>query len=399
MTGGIGGDIYFVNDSGDTVTEADEAGIDEVRASLAYTLSSFVENLTLLGSGSINGTGNDANNIITGNGGGNRLEGNDGNDTLIGRAGADTLVGGAGADTLEGGDDNDTYVLDADILDTITVTSGNDTITSTITRVLTAFVGIENITLTGSDNADATGDANSNILTGNSGDNMLDGGAGNDAMVGGAGNDSFYVDAAGDSVSDSAGIDTVFSSISFTLGTSFENLTLTGTNNINGTGNAASNIIIGNSGNNTLTSNGGSDELRGGDGNDTYSIRLGDTVFEESGEGIDYVGLVLENPSQIYTLELGDNIENGGVESNSSARADIRGNSLDNMLYGHFGDNTFDGRDGVDIYEGFGGDDSYNLYNSSSTIVEISDGGVDTILIRFDTLLILFLKTLKILFL
>ncbi len=108
-----------------------------------------------------------------------------------------------------------------------------------------------------------------------SGDDVLDGGAGADTMTGGAGHDTYYVDNVGDVVVDratDAGTDLVYSSITFAAtGTNqdgVENITLTGSTNINATGNALNNIIIGNTGNNILTGGTGDDRLTGNAGND-----------------------------------------------------------------------------------------------------------------------------------
>ncbi|MFN9402380.1 MAG: calcium-binding protein, partial [Dolichospermum sp.] len=96
---------------------------------------------------------------------------------------------------------------------------------------------------------------------------------GNDTLIGGAGNDIYVVDSTTDVIIEvaSQGIDTVQSSVTFTLANvaTVENLTLTGTTAINGTGNAGNNILTGNSTNNTLNGEDGNDTLNGGAGIDT----------------------------------------------------------------------------------------------------------------------------------
>ncbi len=159
--------------------------------------------------------------------------------------------------------------------------AGTDTVQAGISYTLGA--NVENLTLTGTGAINATGNTLNNTLTGNSGNNVLDGGAGNDAMAGGAGNDTYVVDAAGDTVTEAAnaGTDTVQAGISYTLGANVENLTLTGTEAINATGNTLNNTLIGNSADNVLS---------GGAGNDTYVIdAAGDTVTEAASEGTDTV--------------------------------------------------------------------------------------------------------------
>ncbi|MGS2872637.1 peroxidase family protein [Enterobacter huaxiensis] len=139
MAGGVGDDTYIVDNVGDVVTEAANAGTDIVQTSLAtYTMTENVEVLTFTGAGNFTGTGNSLANTITGGTGNDRLFGMGGNDQLRGGIGNDTLDGGDGNDNLEGANGNDALVGGAgdDVLsggvgiDVLTGGAGNDTLDS-----------------------------------------------------------------------------------------------------------------------------------------------------------------------------------------------------------------------------------------------------------------------------
>ncbi len=122
MEGGTGNDTYTVNNAAATLIEAVGEGTDTVRSQISWSLDSNFENLTLLGAGNLNSTGNDIINTLTGNGGNNILDGKSSNDRLIGNGGDDVLIGGAGADTVTGGNGNDRFVFNA-------ISEGGDRIT------------------------------------------------------------------------------------------------------------------------------------------------------------------------------------------------------------------------------------------------------------------------------
>ena len=281
LIGGDGSDTYVVDNLADVVVESATGGTDTIQTSITYTIGNNVENLTLIGSTTINGTGNDLGNSIVGNSGNNVLNGGNGNDTLNGGAGVDTLVGGAG---------NDTYVLDSttDVISE-SLDGGTDLVQIALAYTLTA--NVENLTLTGTSAVAGTGNELSNVLTGNGaanrltgngGNDVLNGGAGADTMLGGVGNDVYFVDATKDVVTENAneGIDLIQSTIAYTLGTNVEALTLEGTGAVNGTGNASNNLLIGNGANNTLNGAGGVDLLQGGDGTDTLTDTSGNNLFD-----------------------------------------------------------------------------------------------------------------------
>jgi len=133
LIGLAGNDTYTVNNAGDIVTEALNAGTDLVQASISYPLPNNVENLTLTGTINLNGTGNSLNNTLTGNSGNNTLTGNAGNDTLNGGAGRDTLTGGTGSDTfvfqfgqspVSGADRITDFAIGTDKIDLLTASGG-----------------------------------------------------------------------------------------------------------------------------------------------------------------------------------------------------------------------------------------------------------------------------------
>jgi Ca2+-binding RTX toxin-like protein len=98
LIGGQGDDLYRVDSTNDVVVENANEGNDTVQASATYTLSDNVENLMLIGTNAISGSGNALNNHLTGNSANNALSGGAGNDILTGGQGNDTLKGGAGND-------------------------------------------------------------------------------------------------------------------------------------------------------------------------------------------------------------------------------------------------------------------------------------------------------------
>ena len=163
---------------------------DDVQYSTSYTLKSSEINLTLTGSGNINGTGNSLNNTIFGNTGNNLLSGGAGADSLVGGAGNDTLMGGVGADTMTGGTGNDWYWVDNASDSVIELANeGTDKVHTTISYTLTD--NVEDLALQEiAANINGTGNSLNNTITDNTKDNLLDGGAGNDIIRASGGNDT-----------------------------------------------------------------------------------------------------------------------------------------------------------------------------------------------------------------
>ncbi len=382
LVGGNGNDVYVVENAGDVVVELAGEGTDTVQAGITYGIGDNIERLTLTGTGAIDGSGNDLDNLLTGNAASNTLWGGAGNDTLNGGAGTDTLIGGIG---------NDIYLVDV-AGDAVVETAGEGVdLVQSSAGSYTLGANLENLTLTGSGANRGSGNELDNLLTGNAADNTLfgdagndtlNGGAGADTLIGGTGNDTYVIDNIGDMVVEGAGegIDQVNSSVSTTLATHVENLTLTGSGVIDGNGNELDNLLIGNNaantlsggaGNDTLDGKGGADTLVGGDGDDIYVINSAlDVVVETAGEGLDQV-----QTSATYTLA--DNIEVLTLAGASSISG--TGNAGDNLIRGNAGNNTLNGGLGVDLLEGNAGADRLSDATGSDNGYYNGGAGNDTI--------------------
>ena len=406
MDGGQGNDTYFVDNVRDVIIETvtgggDAGGTDTVVSTITYSLTaayqfngSRLENLTLQGSGAIDGTGTDSANLLIGNAGDNHLYGLAGDDTLDGGGGSDTLYGGVGRNVyLFGfGSGTETIISDASSIDVLrfkagifalnvtwaldggdligTLTGGDDRVIvknwpSTASHFTVALndgaplsvtpgqgasnivngstdttlgVADKNLVLSGTAQR-GTGNNLANIIQGNNSANILDGVSNTDAavgdtLIGGLGDDTYYVRSLKDVLIENSngGKDTVVvSSFDYTLQADFENLTLTGTSNLKGGGNDADNVIIGNDGKNALTGGGGNDTLDGGAGNDTLGGGSGDDLLI-GGAGDDQLN-----------GDSGDDTLDGGAG--------------DDLLYAAPGNNTYIfgkgyGNDKIDLWNG-----------------------------------------------
>ena len=180
LQGGDGDDTYIVNSGNDSVYETEDGGFDTIRSGISIIIPYAVEKLILTGTASIDGIGNEFDNIIVGN-----VEDN-------------SISGGVGADTMQGGAGNDTYEVDQ-VGDVVVETPGGgvDTVLSMISYTLGA--NLENLTLSGYLPADGTGNAGANHIVGNdyrntlaglAGDDLIEAGGDVDVLNGGAGDDT-----------------------------------------------------------------------------------------------------------------------------------------------------------------------------------------------------------------
>nr|CRH06909.1 Conserved protein of unknown function [Include 22 repeats of Haemolysin-type calcium-binding region] M2 protein [Candidatus Magnetococcus massalia] len=382
-----------------------QAQIDAYENSAAYVLSSSGDTITT-GTGADTITGNAGDDMITSGSGADVITGDNGADVVYAGAGADTVTGGIGNDMIFGGGGNDTLTGNSDD-DTINGNFGND--------IIKGNLGDDKL-FGNSGNDTLDGGWGNDIVSGNLGNDQLTGASGVDTLIGGLGDDTYTL--ANHDVSDvvsevysSGGTDTVKSALSsYNLTTNVENLTLTGTEDIEGIGNSAANTLTGNAGNNilvgmsgadqllggdgmdtltggagmdTLTGGSGTDVLTGGDGSDTYVLAAtdigSDSITEATSGGTDTI-----KAAGSVSLASYSNVENAtltgtGADSltGSTGANVLTGNAAANTITGNGGNDTIVGGSGADMLVGGSGNDSIDGGAGADTIT--SGGGIDAL--------------------
>lgn len=229
-------------------------------------------------------------------------------------------------------------------------------------HIVNGYGGNDNLK-TGFGNDTLFGGSGNDHLIGNYGQDYLNGGTGSDTLNGGNGNDIYIIDNVGDRAVENVngGTDTIQSSISYSLGGNIENLTLSGSSNIDGTGNALANRLNGNLGHNVLMGGRGTDILNGGLGNDT--LKGGDDNDRlEGGIGHDVLWGDRGN-DHLYGGD-GNNRINAGV-GHDTVRT---GAGSDTINAGAGNDHVISGA-GHDRIFGLDGDDTINASAGNDTIV------------------------------
>ncbi|KZK77081.1 Bifunctional hemolysin/adenylate cyclase precursor [Pseudovibrio sp. Ad46] len=296
------------------------------------------------------GAGNDT---LRAEGGDDTLIGGIGNDTLIGGDGNDVLQGGHGADILQGGDGHDTIYFDnldkfwdskkkaidigGDGRDTLILEEGSSFRTSNL-----SMYGFERFQ--GADLADSVRGASNDI---------------NYRLVGGGGDDNLRAEGGDDT-------------------------------------------LIGGEGNDTLRGGAGADILRGREGNDTIYFDNLDKFWDSKKKAIDIGGdgrdtLILEEGSSFRTsnlsmygferfqgADLADSVRGASNDINyrlvgGGGDDNLRAEGGDDTLIGGEGNDTLRGGAGADILQGGVGDDIYYVSNTSDTVTEELNAGLDTV--------------------
>ena len=289
----------------------------------------------------------------------NDIRGFAGDDTLSGGSGNDRLDGGSGVDSMTGGSGNDSYVVQSSGDKVVEASSsGTDTVYSALSGY-TLGANVENGRVDTSAGSNLSGNSLNNVLTAGAGSNVLNGDTGTDTASYSTATAAVTVSLATNSTqaTGGSGADTLIS---------LENLT----------GSAYHDRLTGNSGANVLNGAAGEDTLTGGDGSDTYYVDNSKDVVSETNASASSGGTDTVY-SSLASYTLGGYVENGRV--NTSAAANLTGNSLNNVLTAGSGNNVLNGSSGTDTAD-YGMATSAVTLSLAITVAQITGGsGSDTL--------------------
>ncbi|MBL8573850.1 MAG: calcium-binding protein, partial [Hyphomicrobiaceae bacterium] len=377
LTGNAGDDIFrggagddrFIGGSGVDYVISDQSG-----RSGDFILSLLASQSAMVTTQSTQWQGIEGINLVTGSG-------NDQIDlrgiTALG------LPGGAGGSVLTSGLGNDTFAIDLgsrgvhtfngeDGIDTL-ILDWSQSLEAVLWNGYSSFYSYYSTTadsvgqqmwFSGTDRFELTGGAGNDDLRGGALADTLIGNGGTDVLSGYDGDDVYGVDSLADVINDSAGIDTVRASLTWTLAANLENLELTGSAAIDGTGNASANRLSGNAGDNTLAGLAGNDTLNGGLGNDRLD---GGADYDTA----DYAGA---SAGVTVNLSVAGAQATGGAGSDTLVSIEaLAGSAHGDHLTGSSGDNRIDGAGGGDQLFGLAGADTLIGGEGNDTL----DGGAD----------------------
>jgi len=384
LVGGKGDDWYFIKTLEAIIIEDDGEGKDTIYfeskerhvGDVNYNIIQYVEDFWL-DSYFQNSVivGNDLDNMITVAG------------TFMGYK--DHFIdGGQGADTYRIQNGRFTLVIDDDNDKVVLAPSGSRHVTIESSISYTLAAQLNDLTLTGADALDGTGNEIANILLGNGAGNILDGRGGDDTIRGGGGDDKLLGGAGINILEGGAGADTIDGS----GGTAYASYLHAGTgvrvdlrtpDGAANTGDAAGDVFIainnveGSDHADMLIGNDAVNVLKGLDGNDTYIIDATDVVVEGANKGIDT--LIVGFSASLATYA---NVEN--LTASGTASISLTGNDLGNVLTGNAGDNVLKGAGGADTLAGGAGNDTYYIDNAGDVVIEAAGGGTDTAVVSLD---------------
>lgn len=397
-------------------------------------------NDTLVGNAEVNQIyGGDGNDAVAGDFGNDTIYGGLGNDLLAGGAGLDTIYGGGGRDTVTFtslGVSGVSLWLDESGNGTAVVqTGGNDTVSGI--AHLTGSIGNDNLQgnaganrldgglgndrlygragndlVRGGDGADVLfGDDDWDFQDGRlaEGDDTLDGGADNDTLIGGNGTD-MLIGGLGRDVADYSRLFDDLGNGEYSIHANLATGQVTkyfydyrdqgfmpfAIDSIVGSGADAVENVVGTAGNDVITGSELNNTFYGGFGKDTLSGGGGDDVLA-GGAGMDQMfGGAGNDRFYIDTTDVWSEGPNGGIDTifvstthwlaadfenltlTGSASVEGHGNAGANIIIGNAGANLLFGGGGADRMIGGAGNDGY-YSDSDDTLVELANGGIDTV--------------------